>query len=218
MLKLEPYPFKGPPPLHPLSDLWFWSVPYPTEVPGVCAADYIAVYFRPVSERRSDANTPVIPKRLEVEQRYRLILAPEMIHERGEPDELSFADYDACAKLDPVTEDFIHASNPRDLAEAVYWLTVARTKTARDSASFDCVDETQDKLCPAGLSKLKVEDISSAARCGSDVKAPQSAWIGCLDLSVGIWNVRIWLRPNKDDPFARIEIGETVTIADMRED
>jgi len=213
ILKLEPYPFTSPPPVLPLRDLWFWTVPYPTTVPGVCAADYVTVYFRPASARQSGANTPVIPEHLEVEPRYRLSLPPGSVPAKERPDEVPFADYESCAKLDPLKTEFIHATGPEDVEQAAYWLIAAQSQlAARNSAPFDCVDDTKDNICATGLSKLRLHDISNVASC-------QWSSMRCLELFVDSWSVKIVLRSDKGSTtISRIEIGETVTIADRRLD
>lgn len=213
ILKLEPYPFSNPPPVLPLRDLWFWTVPYPTAVPGVCAADYVTVYFRPASARQSGAHTPVLPEHLEVQPHYRLTLPPGTAHGKEQPDEVPFADYEACAKLDPLKTEFITATGPEDVEQAAYWLTVAQSQLARQgSAPFECADDTKDNICAGGLSKLRLDDISNVAGC-------QWSFQRCLDLFVGSWSVKIVLRTDKGGTtISRIEIGETVTIADRRAD
>jgi hypothetical protein len=222
ILKLEPYPSGGPPPVRPLSDLWFWSVPYPTSVPGVCAADRITLYLRQASERQSGAQTPVVAEHLDVGHFYHLSAAPSAIHGKELQSDVPFADYAVCAKLDPLKTRFIQADDEDEVEQAAYWLAIAQSElTAQGSVPFSCIDDTREKMCTTGLSKLKLDDVNFVAGCevisqSGKVTNPSSR---CWELFASQWSVKIALTPDRAGAtISQIEVGELVTTGDARID
>lgn len=165
MLHLEPYPSGGPPPKLPLSEIWFRTTPYATDLPNLCAYQEIAIDFRPAVTGKFDAETKTVPYRIEEKTYYRFVGENSRAPTAGlELNDIMKAN-GSCTKLDP-EKDFLLRAADEDIAlEAIQIVDVMSEHVSHKSVSFEQDCSEYGAQCKHDIGKASSSDIEYVSQC-----------------------------------------------------
>jgi hypothetical protein len=216
ILVLDPYPATDVPPKLPLSELWFWTRPRETYVPGLCAIDWVTVNFRPTKPPTQGADTPTLAESIQAKTVYRFVVLPDAIQMENRDWPLG-KDNPACAKIDPRIDSTFSAPNEADAAEGVWLLGEVERQAAKGNLSFaakcDFPRSESSDGCIKDLSELRQDDISDIDRC----EPAETDESGCLKIWMLKQSISLKIFSNRDK-IVRVSVAVTVTVADPKAD
>jgi hypothetical protein len=167
ILHLQSYPSDGPPPKLPLSDLWFRTTPYATELPGLCAYQQITVDFRPTEPGIFDAKTKTVPYRVEEKTLYRFVGESSPAPSDGLQLNDILKANGRCAKLDPEKDFLLNAADEEIALEAIQIVDEISERVSRKPVSFELDCSEYSGPCERDIAKASSSKIEYVEKCDS---------------------------------------------------
>lgn len=204
---------RGVRPVRPLSRLSFWTLPRPTYVVGLCAADRVEVGFRIVGPARG-ADTSVRADSIRAETHYRFAVQPTS--ETPGREVTPGRDPSRCGRLDPEHQDFFSAPNAQMATNAIWRLRAAVAAAATDKVDFrlEChtIQRADPATCRGELAAVGAIKDGSVEPCEADRDLGLGA--GCWDVWLANNSIRIQSAAGDSAPAARVTLRELVVVAD----
>jgi|GEM_PF-2985103 len=218
ILVLEPYPATTERPKLPLSDLWFWTKTRETFIPGLCAADNVTVYFRPVRLPTIGADTPTAAESIQAKTLYRFVVPPKspVLESRNLP---FGRDNPDCRRLDPQHAHMFNAPDEGGAVEGIWLVGEITARLQQGNADFklSCTFSEKQDECVRFVKQMKPEEIVDIDRCQAD--ANENVTEHCIEASTFGQQLRVFADGyGAKEKIIRVEADELVTTADLRAD
>lgn len=204
----------GPRPVAPLTDLGYWTRPWPSDEPNVCQATSVLFKFQRVAgdaDRRAeldDADTPVVVADVAAVAHYHVL-------ESGR-DDMPGGDWvrgrrAQCDGLTPGKTPFFAAEDAESASRGAWLLTRLRASADLPAPGFALECPEADTGC---LARLKDVALWSVDRCQGAL-----VWVQCLALSFYGYDAQVvYAWKNGSIVIDRVKIAQAITLGHERRD
>lgn len=224
ILSLVPYPPSTVRPVIALKDLWFWTTPRATAVPGLCRSDEVVIEFAPSIDISSELNSDTQTRAtgIRATPRFRFLAPPAPTDWPDfTADEKARANAD-CALVDPQKEAFFETDSEfeGDANRMALLFERMQAELASGASGIDLVCSNSTKPCAEMFATMTLEDLRESRRCrGDDGKLATCTEFRTRNQTSGDSRIYVfWKYSDIPETIYRVEVHELVVLGHARID